>query len=53
MDVSHFYTPVTTLLLPQDKKNSWQGVRTTGEIKREQGIQNVVNKDHLYTVSTK
>lgn len=51
VDVTKFYNPVTTLLLPPDQKNSWKGIRTTGEIKREKGIQNTVNKDHLYTVS--
>lgn len=51
VDVTKFYTPVTTLLLPPDKKSSWKGVRTTGEIKRDRGVQNSVNPDHLYKVS--
>nr|XP_023014590.1 ribosome biogenesis protein BMS1 homolog [Leptinotarsa decemlineata] len=44
-----FYNPVNTLLLPPDQKNSWRGIRTTGEIKREQGLRNKVNIDSLYT----
>lgn len=49
VDVQQFYTPITTLLLPPDKKNQWSGLRTTGEIKRDLGIRNEVNNDHLYT----
>ncbi|KAF7268429.1 hypothetical protein GWI33_018439 [Rhynchophorus ferrugineus] len=48
VDVPEFYNPVTTLLLPSDMKNRWKGVRTTGEIKRENDIRNDVNSDHLY-----
>ncbi|EFA08649.2 ribosome biogenesis protein BMS1 homolog [Tribolium castaneum] len=48
VDVPQFYTPVTTLLLPEDRKNSWRGVRTTGEIKREKGVKNLPNEDSLY-----
>lgn len=51
VDVPEFYCPVTTLLLPPEEKNAWRGVRTTGEIKREQGLRNPANKDSLYTVS--
>ncbi|XP_056633768.1 ribosome biogenesis protein BMS1 homolog [Diorhabda sublineata] len=49
VDVPKFYAPVNTLLFPSDKRNSWRGVRTTGEIKRDKGIQNEANKDSLYT----
>lgn len=48
VDVPEFYNPVTTLLLPPDKKNQWKGLRTTGEIKREKNLRNAVNKDSLY-----
>lgn len=51
VDVTKFYTPITTLLQPPETRNSWKGVRTTGEIKREKGIRNNVNQDHLYIVS--
>lgn len=51
VDVPQFYNPVTTLLLPPEKKNSWKGMRTTGELKREKGIKNPANPDSLYTVS--
>ncbi|XP_050504650.1 ribosome biogenesis protein BMS1 homolog [Diabrotica virgifera virgifera] len=49
VDVPNFYAPVNTLLLPPEKRNSWRGVRTTGEIKREREIRNEANKDSLYT----
>ncbi|GJQ65989.1 hypothetical protein Trydic_g4082 [Trypoxylus dichotomus] len=48
VDVQKFYTPVTTLLLPPEKKNSWKGIRTKGELKREMNIQNPANVDSLY-----
>ncbi|XP_060536199.1 ribosome biogenesis protein BMS1 homolog [Cylas formicarius] len=48
VDVPRFYNPVTTLLLPPEKKNQWKGARTTGQIKRDKAIQNPVNKDSLY-----
>mgnify|MGYP005983740453 FL=1 len=50
VDVPQFYNPVTTLLLPPETKNSWKGVRTTGEIKREKGIRSAPNQDSLYKV---
>ncbi|XP_044252680.1 ribosome biogenesis protein BMS1 homolog [Tribolium madens] len=48
VDVPQFYTPITTLLLPEEKKNTWRGVRTTGEIKREKGIKKLPDQDSLY-----
>lgn len=51
VDVPEFYNPVTTLLLPHEKKNQWKGLRTTGELKREKGVRNPANADSLYTVS--
>lgn len=53
VDVSQFYTPVNTLLLDQDKKNSWRGIRTTGELKREENVHNPANLDSMYMVSIK
>lgn len=52
VDVPEFYTPVTSLLLPPEEKNSWKGVRTTGQIKREKGLRNAANPDSSYTVSS-
>ncbi|KAG5892001.1 hypothetical protein JTB14_007749 [Gonioctena quinquepunctata] len=49
VEAPKFYSPVTTLLLPPEEKNSWRGIRTTGEIKREMGIRNPLNTDNLYT----
>ena len=42
VDVPEFYTPVTSLLLPTDAKNTWSGMRTLGQIKRERNIHNEV-----------
>lgn len=48
VDVPQFYNPVITLLLPPEKKNIWRGVRTTGEIKRDEGIKNQLDSNSLY-----
>jgi hypothetical protein len=41
---------VTSLLLPVGAKDTWQGMKTVGELKHEKGIKNTVNTDHLYRV---
>lgn len=51
VDVPKFYAPVTSLLLPPDQKNQWQGMKTVGQLKREKNIRNKANKDSMYTVS--
>ena len=48
--VAQLYNPVTSLLLPVGEKDVWRGMKTVGELKRERGIQNTVNPDHLYRV---
>jgi len=48
--VPQLYNPVTSLLLPVGAKDVWRGMKTVGELKRERGIQNSVNTDHLYRV---
>jgi len=40
---------VTNLLLPEEEKLKWKGMRTLGQIKRDRGIKMEVNPDHLYT----
>ena len=52
VSVPQFYNPVTSLLLPVGGKDAWKGMKTVGELKRERGIQNEVNPDHLYQVCT-
>ena len=51
VQVPQFYNPVTTLLLPPEDKNKWQGMKTQGQLKREKGVKAKVNDDHLYRVS--
>jgi ribosome biogenesis protein BMS1 len=41
-----FYNPVTSLLLA---KKAWTGMRTTGQIRKEEAIKTPVNKDSQYT----
>ena len=50
VDIPQFYNPVTSLLLPIGSKETWHGMKTVGELKRERGIRNTVNSDHLYQV---
>lgn len=49
VDVPKFYNPVTSLLLPLEEKNQWQGMKTTGQLKREKNIHIHPNKDSMYT----
>ncbi|KAJ5662190.1 Ribosome biogenesis protein bms1 [Penicillium maclennaniae] len=45
-----FYNPVTNLLDQEEgsTENGWQGMRLTGEVRREQGIPTPMNKDSAY-----
>jgi ribosome biogenesis protein BMS1 len=45
-----FYNPVTNLLDQEEgsNDNGWQGMRLTGEVRREQGIPTPLNKDSAY-----
>ncbi|XP_076247659.1 ribosome biogenesis protein BMS1 homolog [Calliopsis andreniformis] len=49
VDVPKFYNPVTSLLLPPEEKNRWQGMKTTGQLKREKNIHIPANTDSMYT----
>ncbi|KAJ8669738.1 hypothetical protein QAD02_000997 [Eretmocerus hayati] len=50
VDVPKFYNPVTSLLLPSSEKSQWSGMKTVGQLKRENNIRTEVpNADHLYT----
>lgn len=51
VDVPKFYAPVTSLLLPPVQKNQWKGMKTVGELKRENNIRAKANIDSMYTVS--
>ncbi|XP_064633506.1 ribosome biogenesis protein BMS1 homolog [Lineus longissimus] len=48
IQVPNFYNPVTTMLLPKDLKNQWQGMKTTGQLRREKGVKGNYNPDSLY-----
>ncbi|KAL2914398.1 Glycoside hydrolase 2 (Mannanase, beta-galactosidase), partial [Polyrhizophydium stewartii] len=41
-----FYNPVTSLLL--SNKLAWRGMRTTGQLRRDEGVRLVQNQDSLY-----
>ncbi|RPD54653.1 DUF663-domain-containing protein [Lentinus tigrinus ALCF2SS1-7] len=41
-----FYNPVTSLLL--SKKEDWQGMRLTGQVRREQGMKTPTNVNSIY-----
>lgn len=49
VDVPKFYAPITSLLLTADQKNQWQGMKTVGQLKRENNIRNKANVDSMYT----
>ncbi|XP_012284640.1 ribosome biogenesis protein BMS1 homolog [Orussus abietinus] len=49
VEVPRFYNPVTSLLLPPSTKSQWRGMKTTGQLKRENKIRVEPNVDSLYT----
>ena len=48
--VPNFYNPVTSLLLPPDQKEMWQGMRSVGQLRKDLGMKAPVNSDSLYKV---
>ncbi|XP_077998767.1 ribosome biogenesis protein BMS1 homolog [Glandiceps talaboti] len=46
--VPKFYNPVTSLLLPKDRKDKWVGMKTVGQLRREQNLSVPQNQDSLY-----
>ncbi|XP_047508786.1 ribosome biogenesis protein BMS1 homolog [Pieris napi] len=49
VDVTKFYAPVVNLLLPIGNKNAWQGMKTKGQLKRENNIKCEANTDSMYS----
>jgi ribosome biogenesis protein BMS1 len=43
------YNPVTSLLLSD--KTGWKGMRLTGQIRKDEGVDTPLNADSKYTVS--
>ncbi|XP_075573858.1 ribosome biogenesis protein BMS1 homolog isoform X2 [Pelecanus crispus] len=48
VSIPRFYNPVTSLLKPTGEKDSWSGMKTTGQLRHERGIKLKQNKDSLY-----
>ncbi|XP_060080432.1 ribosome biogenesis protein BMS1 homolog [Ylistrum balloti] len=48
VEVPQFYNPVTSLLLPQEQKTAWIGMKTVGQLRWERGITITQNQDSLY-----
>ncbi|KAM3666385.1 ribosome biogenesis protein BMS1 homolog [Ammospiza maritima maritima] len=48
VSIPMFYNPVTSLLKPAGEKDSWSGMKTTGQLRYERGIKLKQNKDSLY-----
>lgn len=46
VEVPNFYNPLTTALQPRDQ--TWQGMKTVAELRREHNLPTPVNKDSLY-----
>ncbi|XP_014209077.1 ribosome biogenesis protein BMS1 homolog [Copidosoma floridanum] len=49
VEIPRFYNPVTSLLLPLNQKNSWTGMKTSGQLKHELNIHVEPNPDSFYT----
>lgn len=50
VSIPTFYNPVTSLLKPAGEKDTWSGMKTTGQLRYERGIKLKQNKDSLYKV---
>ena len=48
VEVPCFFNPLTTALQPRDQ--TWQGMKTVAELRRENKLPVPVNKDSLYRV---
>lgn len=48
VEVPRFYNPLTTALQPRNQ--TWQGMKTVSELRRELNLPVPVNKDSLYKV---
>jgi len=48
LDIPKFIMPVTSLLLAQADKHSWQGMRTIGHLRYERGLPVPQKEDSLY-----
>ncbi|XP_038266197.1 ribosome biogenesis protein BMS1 homolog isoform X2 [Dermochelys coriacea] len=48
VSIPAFYNPVTSLLKPAGEKDTWTGMKTTGQLRHERGIRLKQNKDSLY-----
>lgn len=48
VQVQRFYMTVTTLLIPDEEKTKWQGMKTVGQLRAERGLHAPVAVDSLY-----
>ncbi|XP_005411818.1 PREDICTED: ribosome biogenesis protein BMS1 homolog isoform X2 [Chinchilla lanigera] len=48
VSIPAFYNPVTSLLKPVGEKDTWSGMRTTGQLRLAHGIKLKTSKDSLY-----
>ena len=49
VEVPKFYAIVCSLLLPREEKAKWQGMKTVGQLRYEQGLHAEYNPDSQYT----
>lgn len=52
VSIPAFYNPVTSLLKPVGEKDTWSGMRTTGQLRLAHGVKLKPNKDSLYKVQS-
>lgn len=53
VSIPAFYNPVTSLLKPVGEKDTWSGMRTTGQLRLAHRVKLKPNKDSLYKVQSR
>lgn len=52
VSIPKFCNPVTSLLLPNEAKFAWEGMKTVGQLRKAEGTKAAVKQDSIYKVMT-
>lgn len=48
VEVPNFYNPVSNLLMPQQERGQWKGLKTVGMLRKEKGVKAPYSQDSQY-----